>query len=141
MIGRMSSEEVGRARAAGLFGSTRRTENPMDEVLDGERFRRVLARERSHADRGRTSLATLVFSWPDAVREEDVASIVGSIRNRLRDSDVLGWVRRRQIGLLIPGAKSDDALELAKNLYARFEEGVPRPRCMVYPYPSPASRA
>ena len=136
MIGRMSSREVGRARAARLFGSTRKTDDPMDEVLDGERFRRLLARERSHADRDGTSFATLVFSWPDAVKEEDVAGIVGSIRACLRGSDVLGWVRRRQIGLMLAGAKSDDALEKAAHLYARFEKGVPRPRCTVYPYPS-----
>jgi len=138
MIGRMDSREVGRARSGRLFGSARKADDPMDEVLDGERFRRSLARERSHADRDGTSFATLVFSWPDAVKEEDVAGIVGSIRARLRGSDVLGWVRRRQIGLMLPGVKSDDALEIAADLYARFAEGVPKPRCTVYPYPSPS---
>ena len=113
----------------------------MDGLLDGERFRRLLERERAAADRGRTSFVTLVFSWRDAVSEEDVASAVGTIRARIRDTDVLGWVRRRQIGLMLPSAELGSALELADDLYTRFGEGVARPDCSVYPYPPLADSA
>jgi hypothetical protein len=135
MIGSMKPREAARARVARLFGSPRKPENPMDGLLDGERFRRLLARARSNADRGHTSFATLVFSWPDAVAEEDVASVVRTIRDRIRDTDVLGWVRRRQLGLMLLSAQVGDALDIAEDLYAGFEDGVARPECTVYPYP------
>lgn len=141
MIGRTRPKETGRTGVTRLFGSARKPGNPMDGVLDGESFRRLLERERANADRRRAPFATLVFSWPDAVSEEDVASAVGSIRARIRDIDVLGWVRRRQIGLVLPGARTEDALAVAKDLYARFEPGISRPQGAVYPYPSLAECA
>lgn len=107
----------------------------MDGLVDGERFRRLLERERANADAGRTTFATLVFSWPDAASERDVATAVETIRARIRDTDVLGWVRRRQIGLMLPGSELENALEIAQDIYTRFQEGGARPDCAVYPYP------
>ena len=71
------------------------------EVLDEERFKRVLCRERKRAERSGESLLLLLFDLTDIVDREErahaFAVVAEPIPGAIRQTDVCGWLKTSEL--------------------------------------------
>jgi lipopolysaccharide/colanic/teichoic acid biosynthesis glycosyltransferase len=101
-----------------------------------DQLRRILERERARAHRtgDRLSLVTFAPRCPDAAQATP-ALLAKILPARIRTTDEVGWLDRRQIGVVLPTTSAAGAWKVADDVCLEFPENVPPPICTVYSYP------
>jgi lipopolysaccharide/colanic/teichoic acid biosynthesis glycosyltransferase len=100
-----------------------------------DQMRRILARERSRADRTGERLALVAFAprCPEAERATPVL-LAKILPARLRSTDEVGWLDDRQVAVVLPTTSATGAWKVADDVCLEFPEDVPPPICTVYAY-------
>lgn len=99
-------------------------------------FRRILARERSRADRGCSRLSLLVLDLGLAHwREFSPYELLFAFNSRVRETDEIGWFDRTSIGVLLPETSPQGAYCLAADLRDILKRGPPKVVWKIYCYP------
>ncbi len=81
------------------------------------------------------SLLTLTSDQPDT-REAVLDFLVEIMRQRLRETDEIGWVADDRIAAVLPYTHPGSAVWLADEICSLLPDGVPRPQSEVYVYPA-----
>ena len=105
-------------------------------ILPDSEFRRILEYERALSDRHERRFSLLVFS---AGANTNTAgfnrSLIGLLKDRLRMTDVVGWVEGGRIGVILPYSAQAGAQVVADDVCTDLLAlGMP-PRCEVHTYP------
>ncbi len=106
------------------------------DLNDEGTFYRMLKRERARSDRRsqRFSLVAFQFDTPAAARS--FASVMRRVgHRRLRPADLLGWLDRRRIGVLLPNTSAEGAWTLARDILRLTAIDAP-PDYQIYLYPA-----
>ena len=92
-----------------------------DEFLLSERlFQRILNQERLRSDRSGVGFSLLTLSVNNS---KSVQGLVTKILvDRMRDTDLAGWLDRQTIGIILPSTSEVGAWKLADGLQWRFQE-------------------
>ena len=102
-----------------------------------ERFSRMLHRERTRALRSGQPFCLIRFMPLERPTTEIVVGhIVNDLDGRLEDIDEIGWLDERCIGVVLPYTLPRYAWKLADDVCDSFVNGLPRPTCEVFSYPS-----
>ncbi len=98
---------------------------------------RLLERERDRADRTGTPFAMIVFQADrNDLDREVLDALVRVLASRLRISDEFGYLNRRHLAAVLPGASAANAWTVSDEVCLRLPPSLPLPRCEVYAYPS-----
>jgi lipopolysaccharide/colanic/teichoic acid biosynthesis glycosyltransferase len=130
----------------GLLTLLRRLARPcggvaLEGLLPPDRFRAILERERTRADRTGDRLSLLAFTpRVHEVNFKTLNYLVRVLRQRLRCTDDYGWLNARQIAVLLPATPVTGAWRVADDICLRFPDHLPPPLCTVYSYPSDDNR-
>ncbi len=105
-------------------------------LLSETEFRTEVARERTRADRSRTSLAILAIELPaDRSRRRDFVKLSRLLRRRLRTTDTAGYLANGRVAALLPDTLKAGAWKVASDICDAYPVGHERPSCEVYVYP------
>lgn len=92
---------AGNIKADIFAGDPDTTAGQAQEVLDEEKFKRVLCRERKRAERSGESLLLLLFDLADLPDREDrdhaFAVVAEPIPGAIRQTDVCGWLKTSEL--------------------------------------------
>jgi lipopolysaccharide/colanic/teichoic acid biosynthesis glycosyltransferase len=103
-----------------------------------ERFRDLLERERSRADRTGICFSLVVFKL--AARKRDTYHtlyfLAGLLTSRARTSDEVGWFDKTSLAVLLIGSKEAGAAKFGQSVIASLPKGVAVPQLSVYLYPN-----
>jgi lipopolysaccharide/colanic/teichoic acid biosynthesis glycosyltransferase len=100
-------------------------------------FRAILDRERNLADRERRRFSLLVFTLADDQYQPDtVRSLCSVLSDRLRRSDIAGWMDRDRVGAILAGTDGAGARRVAEDICQKAAVNGGSPACRVYTYPS-----
>ena len=102
-----------------------------------EQIQKILERERTRAERSASVLSLLAFG--PAAGDRDRATLVRVVKilnGRLRTTDVMGWLDRERIAVVLPGTTADGAWQMADNVCKSFPTAGAPPDCQVYSYPT-----
>lgn len=84
-------------------------------------FLTVLKHERAVAERNHLCLSVLAFSKDKERISSDVARAIGrALAERLRATDVVGWLDARTIGVLLPNTQVNNAIVVAEQVRSRL---------------------
>jgi lipopolysaccharide/colanic/teichoic acid biosynthesis glycosyltransferase len=112
--------------------STRRIEGVHSEEV----FKAILAHERAVAERNGLSFSVLAFGGKDRQVTADSARILGGVlAERLRTTDVTGWMNSGTIGVLMPHTRFRDATSVADHICRKASESGAEFEFRVYLYP------
>jgi lipopolysaccharide/colanic/teichoic acid biosynthesis glycosyltransferase len=113
-----------------------------DWLLAPPLIKRILERERARADRTNEPLAMIVFA-PATSREHDKAALelVQVLRNRIRLTDVCGWLSDNEICVVLPGTHLEGARSVADSICELLSADTTPPPCTIYVYPNPGEGA
>jgi lipopolysaccharide/colanic/teichoic acid biosynthesis glycosyltransferase len=114
-------------------GSRRRVEGIHSEEV----FRAVLAHERAVAERNAHFFALLAFKATTRHLRSNAIRILGRVlTDRLRTTDLAGWIDGRTVGVLLPYTRFKDATTVAKHICHKMAvQGVVF-EYRIYLYPS-----
>ena len=106
-------------------------------ILDGELFKRSIARERSRSDRNSHGFCLVAFRTPpinSKGRERD--RLLRTLSSRIRLTDELGWMDKDEIGVLLPDTHPAGARKFSDYVRVTMadKDGYV-PECRVYSYP------
>lgn len=114
----------------------RRPSNSLGAIQPASRFREIVDRERKRTERtsGTFSLLELTLGR-DEVRTAQVAGLARIFSQRLRATDVAGFLDNQRIGVVLSGTGEERAWEVAEDI---LEKCTPfrAPKCAVYVYPT-----
>ncbi|HEX7524239.1 MAG TPA: sugar transferase, partial [Candidatus Deferrimicrobium sp.] len=107
-------------------------------VHSTERFRDLIERERSRADRTGICFSLVVFNHKGRKRDtyRTLYHLVGLLTSRARTSDEIGWFDKSSLGVIMIGAGEAGATEFGRKVTASLPEGVAVPKVLVYIYPT-----
>lgn len=106
------------------------------EVLARDEFRRLIARERSRADRVVSELSLVVLDLSHANwRDLQPAELLFAIQGRVRETDAVGWFDRKSLGILLPDTSSVGAYKVATDLRDRLHWSPTQASWRIYTYP------
>jgi lipopolysaccharide/colanic/teichoic acid biosynthesis glycosyltransferase len=106
------------------------------EVLARDEFRRLIARERSRADRVVSELSLVVLDLSHANwRDLQPAEFLFAIQGRVRETDAVGWFDRKSLGILLPDTSSVGAYKVATDLRERLHWSPSQASWRIYTYP------
>lgn len=107
--------------------------------LDQKSFRLELACERMRVDRNRSPLAVLTIELPaDRATPADFDFLAKELVRRLRNTDAVGFLAKRQVGVLLPDTSEAGAWKVASDVCSVYPFGHDRPNCEVFIYPDDA---
>lgn len=108
------------------------------KIHPSERFRDLIERERSRADRTGIRFSLLVFRHKGRKRDtyRTLYHLATSLLARVRTSDEVGWFDRTSLAVLMIGSGEAGAAEFGRKVIASLPEGVPVPAVSVYVYPT-----
>lgn len=126
-----------RSLFSGIFaGGSSRSERRIEGVHSEEVFKAILAHERAVAERNGLSFSVLAFSEKDHDLATPSAKILGGVlAERLRTTDVPGWMNFRTIGVLMPHTRFRDATSVAEHICRKTLESGAHFEFRVYLYP------
>ncbi|HZL97202.1 MAG TPA: sugar transferase, partial [Terriglobales bacterium] len=103
-----------------------------------ERFRDLIERERSRADRTGICFSLVVFNHKGRKRDtyHTLYHLVGLLTSRARTSDEIGWFDKTSLGVVLIGAGKAGADEFGRKVIASLPERVSVPKVSVYVYPT-----
>lgn len=102
--------------SGGLLSRLPRTPH-LPGVSSVTEFDQSFRRECSRSDRGRRTLALVVFELVDHAQ---MRALAGALRDRIRMSDLLGYVDADRLGLLLPDTDAAGAQALLSELVPRL---------------------
>jgi lipopolysaccharide/colanic/teichoic acid biosynthesis glycosyltransferase len=101
-----------------------------------ENVRRILDRERCRAERSGDPLALVTFAGPAGrLGSAEVTHLAKALRSRLRVTDEIGWLDRRQVCAILPGTHTDGAWKVADDIRGRLQGAGVELVCSVYTLP------
>jgi lipopolysaccharide/colanic/teichoic acid biosynthesis glycosyltransferase len=104
--------------------------------LDEKCFRLELARERMRVDRNQSPLAVLTIELSaDRATRADHDFLSKELVRRLRSTDTVGHLAKRQFGVLLPDTSEGGAWKVASDICDVYPVGHDRPNCEVFVYP------
>ncbi|MBZ0269200.1 sugar transferase, partial [bacterium] len=80
----------------------------------------------------------IVFSFakfPDDDGRDAAIALRAFLSDRLRITDIAGWIDERTVGVLLPRATGDEARVVASDVVSRLGSGVPTPAVSVFTFP------
>jgi lipopolysaccharide/colanic/teichoic acid biosynthesis glycosyltransferase len=108
----------------------------LEDLLPPEQMRKVLARERSRADRTADRFALIAFAMPAGELPDGAwAVLVRALKARLRFTDEVGWLEDGQLAAVLAGTGADGAWKVVTDVSDGLE-AFPPLCCSVYEYPS-----
>jgi lipopolysaccharide/colanic/teichoic acid biosynthesis glycosyltransferase len=113
--------------------------NPMAAVHSVEVFHNILQRERSRTDRTGDRFSVIGFLARERESVPTWFPLVKVLRQRLRTTDDIGWLDKRQLGVLLPFTEASGAWTVADAISLMFPDDTHPPLCTVYTYPSETS--
>jgi lipopolysaccharide/colanic/teichoic acid biosynthesis glycosyltransferase len=112
--------------------------NMLDGLYSAKQILRILALETARADRNGHEFSFTVFKFGEkAVNTNGFLRLLPILRNRLRSTDVVGWFRPSQIGVVLPYTPSAGAEKLARDICKEISDRISPLEFEVYTYPSP----
>ncbi len=106
-------------------------------IYPTKEFRRVLERERSLAFRHGRLFSLVIFSMNDDDADPlCLRALTGMVVERLRKTDVAGWVDWRRVGVILPETAEEGARIVADDLCQKVAAVAQRPHCAIYTFPS-----
>jgi lipopolysaccharide/colanic/teichoic acid biosynthesis glycosyltransferase len=102
-------------------------------LLPPETMRKLLVRERVRADRTGGSLSVVAFSTSDGLV---LVHLAGVLQQRLRATDVAGWLADQQLCAVLLDTPVDGAWKVVEDVCGTLPANYPVPACTVYSYPS-----
>lgn len=101
-----------------------------------EEFRRIVTRERAKADRSAYCFALVVFDLADEKTNRRLRKpLIRQLKKRIRATDDAGWLRERQLGVLLHGAATAEAWLFTDNLLQALNTDGLTMDYHVYTYP------
>lgn len=98
----------------------------------------LLQRERQRADRTNDPLALVVFQPQLGSEAVILPALVGTLRGRLRTTDVLGWVEQDiSLAVILPHTSMEGARKVCHDTLVALPTDQPLPGCSVFLYPPP----
>ena len=97
-----------------------------------EEIRRLVDRERGRADRTGSPLSVVAFTPRSA---EALAQLVGFLRERLRNTDEVGWLDAHRVCAVLPDTPLAGAYKVAEEALAAVAPKFGTVSCTVYAYP------
>lgn len=103
-----------------------------------ERFRDLIERERSRADRTGVRFSLVVFQLKGRKRDtyHTLYHLATLLLSRARTSDEVGWFDKTSLAALLIGAGEDGAARFGQKVTTSLPEGVAVPTFSVYVYPN-----
>jgi lipopolysaccharide/colanic/teichoic acid biosynthesis glycosyltransferase len=103
-----------------------------------ERFRDLIERERSRADRTGVCFSLVVFRLKGRKRDtyQTLHQVATLLLSRVRTSDEVGWFDKTSLAVLMIGSGKAGASDFGRNVVSYLPEGVAVPTISVYLYPS-----
>lgn len=103
-----------------------------------DRFRDLIERERSRADRTGVRFSLVVFNHKGRKRDtyRTLYHLATLLLSRARTSDEIGWFDKTSLAVLLIGAGAVGAAEFGRKVTALLPEGVAVPNVSVYVYPT-----
>lgn len=111
-----------------------------DGIYSKDAFTAILKRERARADRNAHCFSLTVFDVSKAESEKTLDRFSNLLTERIRSTDVSGWLTDSHIGVLLPETPADGAWILARHVCKVMEEESRSVKCDVFTYPSVTSR-
>lgn len=91
--------------------------NALNSIYSKDQFQLLLERERSRSDRKGHSFSLVVFSFGKHYRFSPVFSgFINKLKNRIRSSDIIGWLDARNLGILLADTDNGNAVALAQSI-------------------------
>ena len=104
-------------------------------------FRRIVERERACADRYEHWFSLVVFEFVSGSKDSAaVHHVLDIAQERLRATDLVGWLDDVTLGILLPFTRGEDALKVANSLVEKIAAEVKPPEVEIFEYPSDESR-
>jgi lipopolysaccharide/colanic/teichoic acid biosynthesis glycosyltransferase len=113
-----------------------RRNNAIDFLHSVDRTQAILERERMRCDRGNSSFALLTLTFAARLGKSERVDIARTLQDRLRITDDAGLLGPRRIGVVLPETPALGAWKVAEDVCDLLPEGMRRPQCDVYVYPS-----
>lgn len=111
--------------------------NGMNKIFNEEEFRWILEFERERADRGKHQFSLIVFDETLCqVKFSTIQQLLDKITQRLRDIDNVGWLKGKNICVILPYTPKEGANQLVKNICESLDYSIPKSRYTVYTYPT-----
>ena len=103
-----------------------------------DRFRDLIDRERSRADRTGVRFSIVIFRLVARKRDtyHTLYHLVGLLTSNTRTSDEIGWFDKTSLGAILIGAGEAGAAEFGRKVTASLPDGVAVPEVSVYLYPN-----
>lgn len=106
------------------------------QIKSRKLFRVRLEHESACADRNQHSLSLLVFDIIGMkTADRTVRKFVQVVINRIRTTDVAGWLDETHLGILLLYTPENGARQLAEDIYQAIDFEMGRPQCQIYVYP------
>jgi lipopolysaccharide/colanic/teichoic acid biosynthesis glycosyltransferase len=106
-------------------------------LCSSDQLHAILKRERALADRNGHRFSFVVFEVGDTpVADATIQHLTRMLVSRLRFTDEVGWLDRRQIGVVLPDTAADGAGKLINDICLTLAGVGSSPVCKVYIYPS-----
>ena len=86
------------------------------------------------SDRCQSTFSLLAMKLGSRFNEQRIAQLGRAVRERLRDTDDLGLLGPRRIGIMMPDTDADGAWKVAEHLCDALFDAADRPACHVYVY-------
>jgi GGDEF domain-containing protein len=118
-----------------FFVRARRTKSRLG-IHSAEEFRAILENERCRADRNHHEFSLVVFDIgnPNA-GETHLRCLARVLTNRIRCTDIAGWIDDQNLAVLLPDTSSAGAWRLADNVCKLVGIKIAPPNCTVFNYP------
>ena len=102
-----------------------------------ERFRDLIERERSRADRTGICFSLVVFRLKGRKRDtyRTLYHLATLLLSRVRTSDEVGWFDKTSLAVILIGSGEAEAAKFGQNMTASLPDGVAVPKVSVYLYP------
>ncbi len=101
------------------------------------RFRAIIERERSRADRSNTTLSLLAIAPTGETPNETVLNrLADFLADRLRVTDDFGLLDDNRMGVVLPDTSSAGAWKVADDVCDHMEAGETPVRCEVFAHPT-----
>src|SRR5450759_2188560 len=107
-------------------------------VHSTERFRDLIERERSRADRTGVRFSLVVFNHKGRKRDtyHTLYHLLGLLTSRARTSDEIGWFDKTSLSVVLIGAGEAGATEFGRKVIASLPKEIAVPKVSVYIYPT-----
>lgn len=105
-------------------------------ISSKEAFTAILKRERARADRNAHCFSLTVFNVSKEGSEKTLDRFSDLLTERIRSTDVSGWLTDSHIGVLLPETPAAGAWILARHVCKVMEEESRSVKCDVFTYPS-----